>query len=121
MNVLFRQSVGQRRMGSGLVLALLLAGLACGGCSRAHLTPRHGRAYREIFAAQDANPNRKGEGTSIYGLDSQEAAIIAGNYRRALSPKSDTGTGQNQLLTVNPNHSGAEGASMPSVPQSGGN
>ena len=99
-------------------VALVLAVSALGACSRAHLTASHGRAYHEVFAAQDANPNRKG-GKSIHGLDSQEAAIIAGNYRRALSPKQDSGPNANQLLMVDPNHGGVNDNAQlsPSVPQ----
>jgi len=104
------------RLGFVLGLAVLVSGL--GGCSRAHLTATHGRAYHEIFAAQDANPARKGN-KSIYGLDSQEASIIAGNYRKALSPKSEIGAGSNQMLMVNPNRGGVNDSAQlaPSIPQ----
>jgi len=93
-------------------------GLGLGACSRAHITPTHGRAYREAFAIQDANPNRKPP-KSIDGLDSQEAAIIAGNYRKALSPKEGSGGNGPQLLLMSPNRGGgAEAAALaPSVPQ----
>ena len=110
----------RRSLVGRLVFVLGLAALvpAAGGCSRAHLTATHGRAYHEIFAAQDANPARKGS-KSIAGLDSQEAAIVAGNYRRALSPKSDGAQGSNQLLMVNPNRGGVNDSSQlaPSTPQ----
>jgi hypothetical protein len=102
------------------LVALLAAGAAAlglGACSRAHITPTHGRAFREAFAIQDANPNRK-NGKSINGLDSQEASIIAGNYRKGLAPKVDQGNNAGQLLMVSPNHGGgAEAAVMaPSTP-----
>ncbi len=101
----------------GIVLGLAIFVPALGGCSRAHLTATHGRAYHEIFAAQDANPARKG-GKSISGLDSQEAAIIAGNYRKALSPKAEAAPGSNQLLMVNPNRGGVNDSAQlaPSTP-----
>ncbi|HEX4406838.1 MAG TPA: hypothetical protein VH560_18495 [Polyangia bacterium] len=101
----------------GFVLGMAVLVPALGGCSRAHLTATHGRAYHEIFAAQDANPARKG-GKPISGLDSQEAAIIAGNYRKALSPKADVGPGGNQLLMVNPNRGGINDSAQlaPSAP-----
>jgi hypothetical protein len=99
-----------------LALTLALCGLGTGACSRAKLTPTHGRAYHEAFAIQDANPNRKGN-KSINGLDSQEASIIAGSYRKGLSPKiENTGTGS-QLLMVNPNRGGGAEVLAPSVPQ----
>jgi hypothetical protein len=102
------------------VLALLMTGMSA--CSRAHLTATHGRAYREVFAAQDANPNRKAA-QSVNGLDSQEAAIIAGNYRKALSPKSeDAGAGQQRLLMVAPQRPVGDSSGLPSsVPSGSGN
>jgi hypothetical protein len=101
----------------GLLVVLVLAGSLGGACSRARLTSTHGRAFHEVFTKQDANPGRK-ESKSIAGLDSQEAAIIAGSYRKGLAPKVDTGGNGPQLLMVNPNRGGGDnpGASMPSVP-----
>jgi hypothetical protein len=97
-----------------VVVAASVLGL--GACSRAHITPSHGRAYHEAFAIQDANPNRSKSPKSINGLDSQEAAIIAGSYRSALAPKSNAAQGSNQLLMVSPNHGGAEPVPVASVP-----
>jgi hypothetical protein len=101
---------------AGLAFALLAA-CAAGGCSRAHLTSSHGRSYHETFAAQDANPNRK-DTKPVHGLDSQEAAIIAGSYRKALAPKADSSGTQPQLLMVAPQRGGgSEAAALPaSVP-----
>jgi hypothetical protein len=99
-----------------LSLALVLCGLGTGACSRTRLTPTHGRAYHEAFAIQDANPSRKGN-KSLNGLDSQEAAIIAGSYRKALAPKAENSNAGNQLLMINPNRGGGAEALAPSVPQ----
>jgi hypothetical protein len=74
--------------------AVLLGGV---GCARTHLSPNHGRAYREIFAAQAVGPRPGVKPKSVDGLDSQEASIIAGNYRKALSPK-DSGDAQKQMI-----------------------
>jgi hypothetical protein len=102
----------------GFLFALVL-GAAAGGsgaCSRAHLTNTHGRAYHEVFTAQDANPNRT-TAKSVHGLDSQEAAIISGSYRHALSPQSTTGAQGQQLLTTSTTAgSGAAAMPAPSVP-----
>jgi hypothetical protein len=101
-----------------LALAVVAASaLGLGACSRTHITPTHGRAFREAFAIQDANPNRKAP-KSLYGLDSQEAAIISSSYRKALAPKADTSQGGNQLLMVSPNAGGGAGAQTlaPSIP-----
>ena len=100
-----------------IALAAVMVGLGWGGCSRAHLTPTFGRAYHEVFAIQDANPNRQGSGKSVHGLDSQEAAIIAGSYRKALAGKSDTGNNTSgQLLMMSPNRGGGDATLAPSVP-----
>jgi hypothetical protein len=106
---------------AALRLALVAAAsfaVCLGACSRAHITPTHGRAYREAFAVQDANPNRAKEPKSINGLDSQEAAIIAKSYRKELAPKVDQPQG-NQLLMLSPNYQGGGGQATvlaPSVP-----
>ncbi|MDB4979969.1 MAG: hypothetical protein JWM82_721 [Myxococcales bacterium] len=106
----------RRSRSSGLVFALVLVAGATGACSRAHLTPTHGRAYREVFATQDANPNRS-TAKSVHGLDSQEAAIISGSYRRALSPQA-AANGQSQQLLTTSTTAGGSGSAMPapSVP-----
>jgi hypothetical protein len=118
MNVAHPQ---RRRFPSlGLILAAAFGALSVGGCSRAHLTPTHGRAYRKAFAVQTANPDLKIGSRSVNGLDSQEASIIAGNYRRALSPKADSAGGSNQLLMVAPQRAVNDSSGLPSsVP--GGN
>ena len=115
MNVLDRL----RARGFGLVLTATIAGFGGSGCARTHLTATHGRAFHEAFAIQDANPNRKGSNPkSVNGLDSQEAAIIAGSYRKALAPKAEVAN-NGQLLMMSPNQGGglAAGAMAPSVPQ----
>jgi hypothetical protein len=103
--------------GTAAVLVFLALGLGLGACSRLHMTPSHGRAYHAAFAIQDANPNRKAP-KSLNGLDSQEAAIIAGSYRKGLAPKTDTPQGANQLLMVAPNRGGGDNnvQMAPSVP-----
>ncbi|HVU53233.1 MAG TPA: hypothetical protein VHL80_21260 [Polyangia bacterium] len=98
-------------------LLVVACALGAGACSRAHITPSHGRAFHEAFAIQDANPGR-GKAKSVNGLDSQEAAIIAGNYRKALAPKSDNAGNNGQLLMVSPNHGGA--AEVPVAPAPSG-
>jgi hypothetical protein len=115
MNVVRRP----RRLSPGarLALAVAVVSLGWGGCARAHLTPTFGRSFHEVFAIQDANPNRQGTAKSVHGLDSQEAAIIAGSYRKALAAKSDAPTGGSQLLMMAPNRGGGGDAALaPSVP-----
>jgi hypothetical protein len=109
-------SAGRRlRSSFSASLALALVVAAGAGCSRAHLTPTHGQAYHGAFAAQDANPNRKAK--SVDGLDANEAAIIAGSYRRALAPKAESSPGQNQLLMMAPQRPVNDSSGLPaSVP-----
>lgn len=108
-----------RRQRVSLAVAAFIGSLGLGlGCSRAHLTSSHGRAYHEAFAAQDATPENKPP-RSVHGLDSQEAAIIAGNYRKALSPKAEANAGSGQLLMVNPQRPVGDSAGLPSSVPSG--
>ena len=101
-----------------LGFACLGLALVAGGCSRAHLTDTHGRAYHEAFAIQDANPNRKTT-KSVNGLDSQEASVIAGSYRKSLAAKQESAATGPQLLMISPNRGGGGGGAVdlaPSVP-----
>lgn len=111
----------RRHLTVGGTVAVLGLALASGlsACSRAHLTPSHGRAFRSAFVVQDANPNRKTV-QSVNGLDSQEAAIIAGSYRKALAPASGGGGGEQQrLLMVAPQRPVGDSAGLPSSVPSG--
>jgi hypothetical protein len=103
----------------GLAFAVLLGWLAVGGaaCDRTYLTPTHGRAYRQIFAAQTVNPGRQTEANAVHGLDSQESAIISQGYRHSLG-RDPAGAASGSQLMYTPAAGGRE-ASMPppSVPQ----
>jgi hypothetical protein len=108
------------RLPPGLAVSVALGclgALAAGGCDRTYLTPSHGRSYREAFAAQTVNPNHRVEAGSVHGLDSQEAAIISSNYRKALAPKEENSANQGQLLMYSPRN-GLREANVPppSVP-----
>ena len=72
--------------GASLLALLATSGVAgCGG--RAHLTERHGQSFRSAFAQQQANPQAGNKAKPLPGLDSQESAAIARNYRRSLVTK----------------------------------
>ena len=111
---------------SSIALLALCAALGAAACDRAHLTASHGRANREAFSRQVANPNAAtkpaaANGHAVQGLDSQEAAIIARTYRENLAPKKEDTGGRNQLLYVAPRSpQGDRGGELPppSVPQS---
>jgi hypothetical protein len=72
---------------AALVLALVLAATACG--NRTYLTASHGRAVRQVLAAQRANPEAGQKPHTLPGLDAQEASIVVKSYRRALVGKTD--------------------------------
>ena len=114
-----------RKLQTSLAALALVAACGAGACDRAHLTASHGRANREAFTAQVANPNAgnrpaPGSERRVQGLDSQEAAIVSQTYRRNLAPRQEDSNGQrNQLLYYAPRAPQADRADMPppSVPQ----
>jgi hypothetical protein len=114
-------------MKSALLVPALLAAAtmtlgSAGGCAdRTYLTKSHGRAYSEAFSRQAVEPEpRKKKGQDpTQGLDSQEAAAIAGNYRHSLAGKEGGAEASNQhQLLLNPNVAASQGGYMPppSVP-----
>src|ERR1041384_3435612 len=92
-----------------LLTPALLATMSLGasGCAdRTYLTKSHGRAYSEAFSRQavEPEPRKNKDHDPTQGLDSQEAAAIAGNYRRSLAGKEgnvDPGSQHQLLLTPN--------------------
>jgi hypothetical protein len=110
-------TIRSRVFGRG-ALGVTFVALALAACDRTYMTPTWGKSYREAFAVQTVNPNRRSEATAVHGLDSQEAAIIASGYRRALSPKEENNAGNQQLLMYSP-RGGAQNVGNlppPSVP-----
>ena len=105
------------------LLATMILGAASGCADRTYLTKSHGRAYSEAFNRQAVAPQprkKKGEDPT-QGLDSQEAAAVAGNYRRSLAGKEGGGdpNSQQQMVLMNPAAAaGQQGGYMPppSVP-----
>ena len=103
--------------GLGL-LVLLFADCA----NRTHLTKSHGRAYSEAFGRQVANPDSQAQAKRVdatQGLDSQEAAAVAGAYRRSLLGHEGSAAPPASQPMVIMNPTGAQpGANMPppSVP-----
>jgi hypothetical protein len=98
----------------------LLAAFGETACDRSRLTASHGRAYREAFARQIANPNAGNKPQSdkaVQGLDSQEAAIVSKTYRKNLAPRDDDAT-RGQMLYYSPRTGQPERRDLPppSVP-----
>jgi len=107
----------QRQIVRTLTLGVLLGLAFLAGCDRAHLSAGYGRAFNEAFAAQTVNPDRQTEAKAVHGLDSQEAAIISANYRKALSPKDESAANnQGPLLMYSPRSGGQPNLPPPSVP-----
>jgi hypothetical protein len=105
-----------------MTCALLSMFCSLAACDRSHLTASHGRAYRQAFARQAVNPQAgatHGQGQKVQGLDSQEAATISKNYRRALSPAQSEERGAGQILMYSPRTGLRDGGNLPapSVPQ----
>jgi hypothetical protein len=89
-----------------MVLIALVAGIGIVACAdRTYLTKSHGRAYSEAFGRQTVNPDpppRAHHADATQGLDSQEAAAVAGSYRRSLSGKEGTAEGMQPTLIMTP-------------------
>ena len=102
-----------------IAFAFVLLPLAIGCASRNHLTPGHGRAYREVLARQAANPEAGKEPVASKGLDPQEAAVIAQGYRASLAPRGERVQQQPMLLVAPSAEKPRSGDYMPpaSVPQ----
>lgn len=110
----------------GLLAAAVLSALVAGsaGCAdRTYLTRSHGRAYNEAFGRQAVapEPRKTGKDDPIQGLDSQEAAAVAGTYRRNLAGKEGGGAanGQHQMVLMGPAAAGQQSGGYmppPSVP-----
>jgi hypothetical protein len=97
----------------GVAVCLAVGGLS--GCAdRTYLTKTHGRAYADAFAQQKVYPaGAPGNAKGIQGLDSQEAAAVAGAYRRSLSKEGAAEGNGSQLVMTNPM---AAGMAVPNLP-----
>jgi hypothetical protein len=69
-----------------VVAAMAVASFLAGCAGDRHLTKAHGESAGAAFKAQQASP-APATTPPVTDLDSQEAAIISGSYRRGLAPK----------------------------------
>ncbi len=98
-----------------LALATILLAACTGG--RAHMEPGYGRSYSAQFAAQrEASPGARAA-KAAPGLDAQEASIIAGTFRKSLSPKEEKTQAPPILVVEQQPGGGMLRALMPSVPK----
>jgi hypothetical protein len=67
-------------------LILTAAALMLVGCDRTHLSQHFGKRNRQAFATQVIDPRAGQYAKPTYGLDPEEAAIIADSYRKSLAP-----------------------------------
>lgn len=68
-----------------VALVIVVLALSSVGCRKHHLIKDFGESYVRAFAAQQDRTKKPAEATQ--GLDSQEAAITADNYRATLVPE----------------------------------
>jgi hypothetical protein len=109
--------INSRRAWLGVVLLVGAAGAS--GCDRTYLTRTHGRAYSEAFGQQRVYPDGAPHtAKGVEGLDSQEASVIAGSYRRSLAKEGSPEGGAAPLVMANPAFNGMAQPNLPppSVP-----
>jgi hypothetical protein len=86
-------------------VSLMLLGLGClagSGCfSRVHMADNYGRAYKQAFTRQAANPGSASTAKTPKGLDALEAGIVVDTYRQQLAPKGASSSDQ-QMILLNP-------------------
>jgi hypothetical protein len=85
----------------GIAVGSLLLACACG--SREHMNPEHGQRSRFFFAKQHVYAQASTGSPS--GVDSEEAAVIQDNYRKALGaqqPNTDQNAPSRVLLLREP-------------------
>jgi hypothetical protein len=71
---------------------LICVGAALGGCDRTHMQASYGQTVRRALKAQVISPAAGERPAREQGLDPEEAAIVAKDYRESLSTrKEDTG------------------------------
>lgn len=71
-------------------------------CSQRHLSKDFGRSYVRSFLAQQVRPPATAPAEATVGLDSQEAAITADNYRASLAPKGETVEAEPTVIVAPP-------------------
>jgi hypothetical protein len=84
---------------------LALGALSTAGCfSRVHMSENYGRAYRQAFERQIANPGAAATSKAPKGLDALEAGIVVETYRKQLSPQGNgSSTSDQQMIMLSPN------------------
>jgi hypothetical protein len=99
---------------SRLVLVASALAIAGSGCAdRLHMTPGHGQSVAGAMAAQKVNPDAGRKSKPQSGFDSQEASIVAKNYRQSLTAKGTQADDKGMLILA---PSAAQQPLLPSVP-----
>jgi hypothetical protein len=97
-----------------VALIVVLVAVGVSGCRQRHLIRDYGDSFEKAFAVQQARPDKTAEAVS--GLDSQEAAITADNYRSGLAPK-DKEVKEEPTIIVAPPAQQRREQLAPSVPK----
>lgn len=101
-----------------LCIAVLGMASSAGCGDRSHLTESYGRAHREAFARQVADPGAGERAKAPKGLDAQEASIVVDTYRKQLAPKGAASDEHQPILLLTPQSGASQGyVPPPSVPQ----
>jgi hypothetical protein len=90
--------------------------LSAVACRQRHLSEDFGRSYVRSFLAQQVRPPGTAPAEAITGLDSQEAAITADNYRAGLVPEGKTVDAEPTVIVAPPAREQATRLA-PSVPK----
>jgi hypothetical protein len=106
------KGLAMRRARRSLWAASIAVSLA--GCASPHMSEDFGRSYAAAFAAQAPIPREPKKAAT--GLDSQEAAIISGSYRKSLAPKDDERKDAPVLLLAPTGATNPLQALAPSIP-----
>ena len=100
------------------IATLVLAALTLAGCAKEHLTASQGHSTGAYFHQQAVNPEAGDEEKAAAGLDSQEAAIVADNYKQSLQSQGSQSSDDQQLLIVSPpRDQGDAKLPPPSIPE----
>ena len=107
-------------MTRSLVFSVLALAASSVGCfNRAHMTENYGRAYRQAFERQIANPGAGQNAKTPHGLDALEAGIVVETYRAQLAPKGTAAPTDQSMILVSPQQNLPMGyVPPPSVPPS---
>jgi hypothetical protein len=96
------------------VLLIAVVALSSAGCRQRHIIKDFGESYRKSFEVQQ--DRAKEPRPAVLGLDAQEAAITANNYRTTLVPEGKEAKTEPVVIVAPPSRERKEPLA-PSVPK----